>query len=931
MGASLRVARKELLLFFSSPVAWLFLAAFAGSSLFLVFWVESWFARNIADLRPLFQWQPVLLVFLCSALSMRMWSDERRAGHLEHMLTQPAGLWPYVLGKFMACLALLLLALAGTLPLAITAGLIADLDPGPVYAAFLATLLLGAAYLAIGLCISSRCDNAIVSLIISSGVCGGLYLLGSPLVTDFFASETAQTLRLLGTGSRFESLARGVLDARDLTWYLSLCLGALALNGYLLERDRWARGGSRSRHWEWRAALLLLMLNLLLTNTWMARMQHWRLDLTRDQRFSLSPSSTEILAQLREPLLLRGYFSEQTHPLLSPLVPQMQDLLLEYSLASGGKVRAEWLDPAEHPEQEQEANERYGITATPLRVADRHRSSLVNAYFHVLVRYGDEFRSLGYNDLIEVKVTPENQPRVVLRNPEYDLSRAIKDVLYRYRVAGDLFDGIEQPVEFIGYVSADERLPPLLRRYRQAIATDLEELNQQAKDKFSVRFIQPEAGDGSVAQQIATQWGFKPLTSSADDQQDFYFYLTLADRDQVVQLPTDDFDEGRFQATLRAGLKRFAANMTHTVALALPGPGKSPQFNQLEEVLALDYSLVREDLDDGEITPQADILLVLAPEELPEAAVYAVDQFLMRGGTVILATSPFVIESTADGPRAKPRKSGLEDWLAHHGLVLDKTLVLDRANMAFPAGITRNEGDREFRELQLIDYPYFIDLRRGGLLPGHPVTDHLPQLTMAWASPIEADRSRRVRLTTLLRSSAAAWLSDSRDVLPSAGDSFSADGPQKARDLGITLQGRLPSYFRDRPVPDTHVEPGFDPGVIPLIETSPESARLVLLASNEFLGDRALTAQTVASGSEYRGPLELLQNTLDWALEDGRLMEIRSRSHFNQTLPALERSAQLKLEYFNYTAAGLWVLLLVLVHLLMRYWRKRRYRRSLEL
>ncbi|MGB1142199.1 MAG: ABC transporter permease, partial [Halioglobus sp.] len=105
-----RVALKEIRLFFSSPVAWLFLAAFSGITLFSFFWLERFFARNIADVRPLFEIMPLVLVFLCAALTMRMWSDERRSGTLEYVLTLPAPTWQFVLGKFYACLFLLIMA-----------------------------------------------------------------------------------------------------------------------------------------------------------------------------------------------------------------------------------------------------------------------------------------------------------------------------------------------------------------------------------------------------------------------------------------------------------------------------------------------------------------------------------------------------------------------------------------------------------------------------------------------------------------------------------------------------------------------------------------------------------------------------------------------------------------------------------------------------
>ncbi|MCB1842377.1 MAG: ABC transporter permease subunit, partial [Halioglobus sp.] len=211
-----RVAQKELRLFFSSTVAWLFLAGFAAVTLFTFFWVESFFARNIADVRPLFEWMPLLLIFLCAALTMRMWSEERRSGTLEHVLTQPAGVWRFVLGKFLACLTLLVLAVVSTLCVPLTVYLIADLDVGPALTGYLATVLLGAAYLAIGLFSSARTDNPIVSLIGTVSLCGLLYLLGSPALTVFLDDRSGDLLRLLGSGARFDSIARGVIDLRDL-------------------------------------------------------------------------------------------------------------------------------------------------------------------------------------------------------------------------------------------------------------------------------------------------------------------------------------------------------------------------------------------------------------------------------------------------------------------------------------------------------------------------------------------------------------------------------------------------------------------------------------------------------------------------------------------------------------------------------------------
>ncbi|MEZ5502160.1 MAG: Gldg family protein [Halioglobus sp.] len=518
-----RVAHKEIRQFFHSPVAWLFLASFAAATGFIFFWVDAFFARNIADVRPLFQWLPVLLIFLCAALTMRAWSEERRSGTLEHILTLPSSLWHFAVGKFLACFALLLLALTSTLPLPITVALIANLDWGPVLGGYLAAVLLGATYLSIGLFVSARTDNPIVSMIGSVALCGIFFLVGSATFTGFFDDRTSEILRLLGTGARFASITRGIVDLRDLFYYVSLSAAFLTLNVYALERERWKGNVASTRRRNWRMVIALLLCNLALANIWLSQMTTLRLDLTEGKLFSISQPTRTFLDELQEPLLIRGYFSHKTHPLLAPLVPQLRDLLREYEVAGKGKVKVEFVDPAEDPELEREANERYGITATPFQVADRHQSALVNAYFNVLVRYGSEHESLGFSDLIEVHTAPGAPAEIMLRNPEYDVTDAIRKVLFDYRSGGNLFDGIDEPVEFIGYVSADELLPEQLRAYKRAIMPQLELAARNSQGKFSVRFIEPEAQEGVVAGKIAQKWGFKPMVASPGDTDKFFF------------------------------------------------------------------------------------------------------------------------------------------------------------------------------------------------------------------------------------------------------------------------------------------------------------------------------------------------------------------------------------------------------------------------
>ena len=188
------------------------MGAFLAVTLFVFFWAEAFFARNIADMKPFFSWIPVLLIFLVGALSMRTWSEERRSGTIENLLTSPVGAFQIVMGKFLANLALVALGLALTLPLAFSVSIMGSLDWGPVIGGYIASLFLAAAYVSIGLYMSGRTDNPIVALILTVACAGAFYLIGSNMLTTLFSHKIAGILELIGSGSRFDSITRGVLD-----------------------------------------------------------------------------------------------------------------------------------------------------------------------------------------------------------------------------------------------------------------------------------------------------------------------------------------------------------------------------------------------------------------------------------------------------------------------------------------------------------------------------------------------------------------------------------------------------------------------------------------------------------------------------------------------------------------------------------------------
>ncbi len=958
MSEILQTARKELAGFFGSPVAYIFIGAFLAATLFVFFWVETFFARNIADTRPLFDWMPLLLIFLVAALTMRLWSEERRAGTLETLLTLPVSPLKLVMGKFLAALALVAVAVALTLPLPVTVALIGPLDWGPVIGAYLATMLLAAAYISIGLFVSTRTDNPIVSLIGTALLCGVFFLLGSDAITNLFGHRGAELLQLLGSGSRFESISRGVLDLRDLYFYLSIVGVFLALTVYGLERLRWAQDSNRGdRHRHWAVITALFAANFLAGNLWLQQLGGARADLTQGQVYSISQATRNYLGQLQEPLLIRGYFSSHTHRLLAPLVPQLRDLLREYQVAGGDKVEVELIDPLDDPELEREAGEKYGIRPVAFETADKYQASVVNSYFDILIQYGDHFERLGFRDLIEVKVQGEGDLDVRLRNPEYDLTRSIKKVLYGYRGGGDLFSGLNAPVTFHSYISDPSELPEPLPGIVDDLKAALEEIAAASNGRFSYALTDPAAGDGGLAEELGERFGLRPLMLSLFDPQPFWLSFVLESGDQSIPMPLpEETSKEALKRAIEAGIRRFTPGYLKTLAVYTPADtpsfptlGGQGNFSLLQDALGEGFSVRETDLSTGMVPADADLLLVVQPESFTEEQVFAVDQFLMQGGTVMLAASPYHVDLTGRAISARRQDTGLEEWLENLGVTLEPTLVLDPQSTPFPIPVQRNLGGFVVEEIRSLAYPYFPDIRGDGLSDEGP-TAGLGQLTLNWASPIrvETDPDEDWKTHELLFSSQQSWTSDSSEIQPS----FEAHGPlgfptgeeRERHLLGVMIEGRFRSLFAGKPSPlipadepasedageaaqaaeaaaDDEEAPVFS-GVV---DTSPASARLILIGSASFLSDAAMNLATQATQTVYTKPLELVQNAAEWSLEDRGLLALRGRGQYSRLLEPLDSGERVFWEYLNYALALVGLGLVYLLHRAARARRQRFY------
>ncbi|MDX1804687.1 MAG: Gldg family protein [Alcanivorax sp.] len=954
MRNTAQVTLRELRGYFGSPVAYLFMAAFLGVTLFVFFWVDTFFSRNVADIRPLFEWMPLLLIFLVAAITMRSWSEERRSGTLELLLTSPRSDLELVAGKFLGCLGLVAVAVLLTLPVPITVSLIGPLDWGPVIGGYVATLLLASAYISLGLFISSLTENQIISLIGTLLVGLALYFIGAHALTDLTSQSVADLLSSLGTGARFDSITRGVLDVRDLVYYLSLTLLFLTLNVLVLERLRWSSGSGVS-HRRWRIATALVIANVLLLNIWLAPVRGLRADLTEGNIYSLSETSTTYLQQLHEPLLIRGYFSKKTHPLLAPLVPQLRDLLHEYGVRGGDNVKVQIVDPQANPDAAKEAASRYDIKPVPFRTQSKYESAVVNSYFNVLIQYGDQHKVLNFRDLIKVQRHGGANVKVVLNDPEYRITNAIKKVVSDYRRAGNVFSSIDSPVTLKAFVSGKDRLPGALQPLRDGLDKIVANLSKQSGGKLKVQITDPGDPNGPRAAKLDQQYGIQPLTTSLLGNDLFFFNLVLVRGDQQVPVTLpDNLKSASLRKNLEAGLTRFASGLLNTVAVYSPAtppayPGMPPQgshFQQLKQALGENAVVRHTDLKSGQLPAGTDLLMVLDPDSLSDKQLFTIDQFMMRGGTTVIAGSPFDVDVGQQGLSAHAHKTGLEKWLAAKGIHIGKSMVMDPVNASFPIPVTRHLGGIAVREYRQTDYPYFADIRSSQLSDDSVITRGLGQLTMTWASPIQLDTPLKggLKAQPLIRSSDGSWLSKSTQIMPAASNGeghWSPQGKRGSQLLGTVITGRFPSYFKDKANPllaDDDSKQAPKPGsnkaarkpamtLSAVLDHSPDDTKLVLLSSGSFFNDTMLQLQELGAGQPYEQPLQLMRNTLDWALEDPALLALRDQTRTSRILDPLTNGERQFWEYLNY---GLALLGLLVVFALSRVARRRRETRYLD-
>jgi ABC-type uncharacterized transport system involved in gliding motility auxiliary subunit/ABC-type transport system involved in multi-copper enzyme maturation permease subunit len=432
------IARRELGAYFSSPVAYVFIVIFLLLTGFFTFMVGGFFQAGQANLDAFFMWHAWLYLFLVPCVGMRLWAEERRVGTLELLLTKPITSWQAIVGKFVASWAFLALALTLTFPVFITVNYLGSPDNGVILAAYLGSLLMAGTYLAISCMTSAMTRNQVISFILSVVICLFLVLCGYPPVTNLLMRMDrpwlVDLISSLSVMTHFQSFATGMVDSRDVIFFLLVIGFALFTNGVIIRSHQTSADKFRKRK-NFETALYSMggvgaMFVVLVSLYIVTSAAKVRFDITADKVHTLSAGTKRILSRLDSKVNVRFYCTQSDNampPRLRTYARHVEDLLLEYQQDASqahGRLAIQKLDPKPDSDVEESAR----LDGIEGQATGPFGSDKI--YLGIVVSFLDEKFTLPF-------LAPERE-----RLLEYDLSRAIARVLEPSRPVVGIMTGL---------------------------------------------------------------------------------------------------------------------------------------------------------------------------------------------------------------------------------------------------------------------------------------------------------------------------------------------------------------------------------------------------------------------------------------------------------------------------------------------------------
>jgi ABC-2 type transport system permease protein len=691
----------------------------------------------------------------------------------------------------------------------------------------------------------------------------------------------------------------------------------------------------RGRHLSTLALTTVLVLgNVVCFNLLFGKIRGLRADLTDDGVYTLAAETKALLQEPEEPLELFFFFTsiDKLHEKLRPVALLIQDKVQEMGTASNGKVAVRLVDweKADKAVTDRATNE-FGVKPLQLQVQTADEAAIRNTYFAVVVAYGDRHErfegrqlwritSLGTDILVE----PENV--------EYLVAKAVNKVVRGFNSVGAALasKNLEASVDF--YFSPESELPENLKKVPVHAKKVSDKLKQDAGGRLKVSIADP-TGDAPEAQALRAKLERQGLRDIQLDptKPGFWSWAVVKVGKEAAPVALinfgDDLTESDVRDAIQGTLQQMIPGFLTVVGLAAPDPEEDPmarmmgkqappqEFADLREMLSAEFEVKSVDLKSGKPVPRdVSVLLLMRPADLSDRALFELDQFLMRGGRLVVCADPygFDMQAAMSSRRLESKKyelGKLREVLRHYGAEVGEGYVLDTESWQMTLMDQVYEGGRQKPTAEKFKFPFFLAPPDADIDSKHPITARLRNLLFCRAVPVglaeavPAAESRPAKAGVPAGVTGAVLVRSSKDGstttdmeeglrLAKAGG-YSPPPAAKSYGLAVALQGKFPSYFADKPIPpapgkaDAPEAPASRPAEEARLIKQSSATSLVVVGDADFVSP--LTSYFFQLQEDLKPNFAFVRNALDFGGDEQRLMAVRNREQARRPLVDLAK------------------------------------------
>ena len=770
--------KRELGAYFTNPAAYIVTGLFLLLSGILFF--STFFLNGRAELRNFFSLLPLLLSLFVPALTMRLFSEELRSGSFETLMTLPVTEAQVVLGKFLAAFVSSASMIFPTLFYAVTARVFGKPDIGPILCGYIGSLFLCALYSAIGLFASGNAKNQIIAFFTALGISFALTLAGTLLV--FLPAPLVKFFAWASATSHFQSIARGIVDSRDILYFAALT--ALFL---LLTVKRFSINWTKEKSIDFVLVIVILALaNLAGSKAFL------RADLTSQKVYSLSKASKELIGSLQEPLNVNVFFSNDLPAPYNSVDQYLRDILQEYKSHANKNFNYKFFDMSK--EESEEAARSYGLNQTQVQKVETTEVSAKAVWMSLAIVYGDKiktFDSLNSSAGLEYKLTTAMSKMISASDALAQMSGGLELILFP-----------AQELKDYGIAGLD--------KIEGRVKNAAEELNKKYEGKIDFK-VQNVSGE--EAQKLSQEYGIQSVNfddPETKEQKTTGLGLILKSESDFRNIPLklQNFFGWRLvgaenlQESLSSSIESL---LSKTVEIAyitgheeLSLYGNPYAQNELtaenfRNVLNDIYSLKEIDLSKDEIPLNIKCAVINGPKtKFSEEELRKIDQFVMTGGNLFLCLEP-LSESDQNGsmPSYQKPDTGLDELLYAYGIQAGANYVMDEN------AYVQNQGRPNSAKL---NWAPLVEKKQ--LDPKSPITKYISGMIFLQNGSIDISKAQEdqdIKTTVLARSSEKSW-TVSENIILYPGYIFPPDDKEKihSNNLAVLVEGKFKSAFAGR-------------------------------------------------------------------------------------------------------------------------------------